>query len=106
MCFIRYKLKTGKLCRRFTPLPYPTNVSSPSLWHRLVPRFLNTVGTKQFFRIFSPWVNWLAMTSVANELFGDLINNQDPADDISTLLAELRQQSDARSFFLPTQFVQ
>lgn len=48
----------------------------------------------------------VAMTTVANELFGDLINNQDPADDISTLLAELRQQSDARTFFLPTQFVQ
>lgn len=48
----------------------------------------------------------VAMTTVASELFGDLINNQDPADDISTLLTELRQQSDARAFFLPTQFVQ
>ena len=48
----------------------------------------------------------VAMTTVANELFGDLINNRDPAEDISTLLAELRQQSDARTFFLPTQFVQ
>ncbi|BBI69291.1 hypothetical protein PKHYL_34820 [Psychrobacter sp. KH172YL61] len=48
----------------------------------------------------------VAMTTVASELFGDLINNQDPAEDMQTLLTELRQQSDARTFFLPTQFVQ
>ena len=48
----------------------------------------------------------VAMTTVANELFGDLVNNQDPAEDMQTLLVELRQQSDARTFFLPTQFVQ
>ena len=46
------------------------------------------------------------MTTVANELFDNLINNQDPAEDMQTLLIELRQQSDARTFFLPTQFVQ
>jgi len=50
--------------------------------------------------------NVVAMTTVANELFGNLINNQDPAEDMQTLLLELRQQSDARTFFLPTQFVQ
>ncbi|NYR10280.1 YbjN domain-containing protein [Psychrobacter sp. BI730] len=48
----------------------------------------------------------VAMTTVANELFGNLVNNQDPAEDMQTLLVELRQQSDARTFFLPTQFVQ
>ncbi|GAB2644874.1 YbjN domain-containing protein [Psychrobacter pocilloporae] len=48
----------------------------------------------------------VAMTTVASELFGDLINNQDPAEDMQTLLTELRQQSDARTFFLPTQYVQ
>lgn len=48
----------------------------------------------------------IAMTTVANELFSDLINNQDPAEDMQTLLAELRQQSDSRTFFLPTQYVQ
>ena len=48
----------------------------------------------------------VAMTTVANELFGNLVNNQDPAEDMQTLLVELRQQTDARTFFLPTQFVQ
>lgn len=48
----------------------------------------------------------IAMTTVANELFSDLINNQDPAEDMQTLLSELRQQSDSRTFFLPTQYVQ
>ncbi len=48
----------------------------------------------------------VAMATVASELFGDLINNQNPAEDMQTLLTELRQQSDARTFFLPTQFVQ
>ena len=46
------------------------------------------------------------MTTVANELFSDLLNNQYPAEDMQTLLTELRQQSDSRTFFLPTQFVQ
>ena len=48
----------------------------------------------------------IAMTTVANEIFRDLINNQNPAEDLPTLLTELRQQSDSRTFFLPTQFVQ
>ena len=48
----------------------------------------------------------VAMTTVANELFGNLVNNQDPAENMQTLLVELRQQSNARTFFLPTQFVQ
>ncbi|WP_198332106.1 YbjN domain-containing protein [Psychrobacter aquimaris] len=48
----------------------------------------------------------IAMTTVANEIFSDLINNQNPAEDLPTLLTELRQQSDSRTFFLPTQFVQ
>lgn len=48
----------------------------------------------------------IAMTTVAYEIFDDLINTQDPAEDMQTLLLELRQQSDSRTFFLPTQFVQ
>lgn len=48
----------------------------------------------------------IAMTTVANELFSDLLNNQNPTEDMQTLLIELRQQSDSRTFFLPTQFVQ
>jgi len=50
--------------------------------------------------------NVVAMTTVAHDVFSDLINNQDPAEDMPTLLAELHQQADARTFFLPTQFVQ
>lgn len=48
----------------------------------------------------------IAMTTVSYEIFDDLINTQDPAEDMQTLLIELRQQSDSRTFFLPTQFVQ
>ena len=48
----------------------------------------------------------VAMTTVANELFSNLVNNEDPAEDMQTLLSELRQQTDSRTFFLPTQFVQ
>ncbi|WP_058369488.1 YbjN domain-containing protein [Psychrobacter sp. ENNN9_III] len=48
----------------------------------------------------------IAMTTVAYEIFDDLINTQDPAEDMQTLLIELRQQADSRTFFLPTQFVQ
>lgn len=48
----------------------------------------------------------IAMTTVANELFSNLVNNQDPEEDLQTLLLELRQDADSRTFFLPTQFVQ
>ncbi|TXD96384.1 hypothetical protein ES754_09535 [Psychrobacter frigidicola] len=48
----------------------------------------------------------IAMTTVAYEMFSDLVNTQDPAEELSVLLGELRQQADARTFFLPTQFVQ
>ncbi|MEN6669383.1 YbjN domain-containing protein [Psychrobacter sp. B38] len=48
----------------------------------------------------------IAMITVANELFSNLVSNQDPAEDLQTLLIELREQTDARTFFLPTQFVQ
>ena len=48
----------------------------------------------------------IAMTTVANELFGNLVNNQDPEEDLQTLLMALRQDVDSRTFFLPTQFVQ
>lgn len=48
----------------------------------------------------------IAMTTVVYEVFSDLVNTQDPSEDMPTLLGELRQQADARTFFLPTQFVQ
>ncbi|MDN6276394.1 MAG: YbjN domain-containing protein [Psychrobacter sp.] len=48
----------------------------------------------------------LAMTTVTHELFSDLINNQNPAEDMPSLLADLRQQADSRTFFLPTQAFQ
>ena len=48
----------------------------------------------------------IAMTTFAYEIFSDLVNTQDPAEDMSTLLVERRQQADDRTFFLPTQFVQ
>lgn len=41
----------------------------------------------------------IAMTTVAYEIFSDLINSQDPAQDMPTLLGELRQRSDDRTFF-------
>ena len=47
----------------------------------------------------------IAMTTVAHELFFNLVNHQDPAEDLQTLMLELRQQVDSRTFFLPTQFV-
>ncbi|SLJ85599.1 YbjN domain-containing protein [Psychrobacter sp. DAB_AL43B] len=48
----------------------------------------------------------VAMTTVTYEIFSDLISNQDPAKELQTLLTQLRQQADSRTFFLPTQFVQ
>ncbi|VRS08080.1 Uncharacterized conserved protein [Streptococcus pneumoniae] len=48
----------------------------------------------------------VAMTTVAHELFSNLVNNQDPEEDLQTLLMTLRQDVDSRTFFLPTQFVQ
>ncbi|WP_182406914.1 YbjN domain-containing protein [Psychrobacter sp. GP33] len=48
----------------------------------------------------------IAMTTVTYEIFSDLVNTADPAEDMATLLSELRQQADSRQFYLPTQFVQ
>lgn len=48
----------------------------------------------------------VAMTTVTYEIFSDLISNQNPAEELQTLLTQLRQQADSRTFFLPTQFVQ
>lgn len=48
----------------------------------------------------------IAMTTVAHEIFSDLVNNQDSAEELPDLLMQLRQQTDSRTFFLPTQFVQ
>lgn len=48
----------------------------------------------------------IAMTTVAHEVFGDLINTQNPSEDMPTLLGELRQQADARTYFLASQKTQ
>ena len=48
----------------------------------------------------------VAMTTVAHELFTNLVDNQDPEEDLQALLMTLRQDVDSRTFFLPTQFVQ
>ncbi|MBB3106958.1 hypothetical protein FHS24_001475 [Psychrobacter luti] len=48
----------------------------------------------------------IAMTTVTYEIFSDLVNNQNPAAELQDLLMTLHQQEDARTFFLPTQFVQ
>lgn len=48
----------------------------------------------------------VAMTTVAHEIFSDLVNNQNPAEELPDLLLQLRKQADSRTFFLPTQFVQ
>lgn len=34
-------------------------IQNPSLLNRLWQGFLKTVGTKEFYRIFAPWVKWL-----------------------------------------------
>jgi len=48
----------------------------------------------------------IAMTTVTYEIFSELVNNQNPAVELQELLMALHQQEDARTFFLPTQFVQ
>ena len=48
----------------------------------------------------------IAMTTVTYEIFSDLVNNQNPAAELPDLLMTLHQQEDARTFFLPSQFVQ
>ena len=48
----------------------------------------------------------IAMTTVTYEIFSDLVNNQNPTEELPDLLMTLHQQEDARTFFLPTQFVQ
>ena len=48
----------------------------------------------------------IAMTTVTHEIFSDLVNNQDPVEELPDLLMQLRKQADSRTFFLPTQFVQ
>ena len=53
-------------------MPNLNNVSSPSLWQRIWQVFLTTVGTKQFFRIFAPWVKWLAILAGLCLLIGSV----------------------------------
>ena len=48
----------------------------------------------------------VAMTTVAHDVFSDLLSTEDPSADIPTLLSELQQQTESRTFFLPTQLVQ
>jgi len=48
----------------------------------------------------------VAMTTVAYDVFNDLLNTSAPASDMDTLLQELQQEADSRTFFLPTDSVQ
>ncbi|WP_201533411.1 type III secretion system chaperone family protein [Psychrobacter ciconiae] len=48
----------------------------------------------------------VAMTTVAFEIFSDLINTPSPSNDLPTLLEELHAEAQSRTFFLPTEFVQ
>ncbi|MGM8886048.1 hypothetical protein ACS8FD_08895 [Psychrobacter sp. 1U2] len=48
----------------------------------------------------------VAMTTVAYEVFSDLLNTQEPSEDMPTLLGELREQADARTFFLASKKMQ
>jgi len=48
----------------------------------------------------------IAMTTVTYEIFSELVNNQNPATELQELLMAIYRQEDARTFFLPTQFVQ
>lgn len=41
--------------------PRAHNTPQNSIFQRLWQGFLTTVGTREFFRIFSPWVKWLAI---------------------------------------------
>lgn len=47
------------------PDTHSKNVAKAGLFGRLWQGFLTTVGTERFFNIFSPWVKWLALISVA-----------------------------------------
>ena len=53
-------------------MPNLNNVSSPSLWQRIWQGFLTTVGTKQFFRLFAPWVKWLSILAGICLLIGSV----------------------------------
>jgi hypothetical protein len=46
------------------------------------------------------------MTTVAYEVFSDLLNTQEPSEDMPTLLGELRAQADARTYFLASKKMQ
>ncbi|WP_025644805.1 MULTISPECIES: YbjN domain-containing protein [unclassified Psychrobacter] len=48
----------------------------------------------------------VAMTTVAYEVFSDLLNTQEPSEDMPTLLGELRAQVDARTYFLASKKMQ
>lgn len=48
----------------------------------------------------------IAMTTVSHELFNDLIETAEPSQDLETLLGEIRQQADARTFYLPSENIQ
>lgn len=41
------------------PAPNATSQANQGFFSRLWQGFLKTVGTKEFYRIFSPWVKWL-----------------------------------------------
>lgn len=48
----------------------------------------------------------IAMTTVAYELFNDLLETPEPSQDLESLMSEIRQQADARTFYLPSDQIQ
>lgn len=48
----------------------------------------------------------IAMTTVAYELFSDLLESREPSQDLDGLLSEIRQQADARTFYLASDEIQ
>ena len=45
---------------------------TPGFFSRLWQGFLATVGTREFFRIFSPWVKWLAGIAITMIAIGSI----------------------------------
>ncbi len=57
-------------------MPNLNNSSTPnpsgSMRQRIWQGFLTTVGTKQFFRLFAPWVKWLAILATVFLIIGSI----------------------------------
>lgn len=47
-------------------------VTNQSFFNRLWQGFLKTVGTKEFYRIFAPWVKWLSVIALPLLIIGSI----------------------------------